>query len=151
MTEATEQVDRQARAPQRPMWFRLIVGFPLFAFGAAIAVFMGVSAFLEMMTDDFFGMCVAAMVAFSGCLLARHGALLTLGINTRSAISVASSHHLVAYAPVMEHPRGMPPDPARCAATIHENWQCPKARGYGPEQAFCLKHWNDYSDHQGVA
>lgn len=54
-----------------------------------------------------------------------------------------SSFHKKAYGKWGGNPNGRPPDLSKCAAEIRNNYrlyQCTRARGHGPEQAFCKMH-----------
>lgn len=126
--------------PKGPLWQRVLVGMPMIALGGFIAVFMSISVILEIRTDDFFGMCVAALVALAGAALCYEGFLSLTGTRRPRLMATLSSHHRTAYAPAAGYPKGMPPDAARCAAAVFQNWQCPSPKGHGPERAFCVKH-----------
>ena len=136
--------EHSAEPPRRkaPLRRRVLLGTPMIALGGFVAVFMSISVFLEIRTDDFFGMCVAALVAFSGAILAYEDYRTLTGTRRPSILTTPSSFHRKAYAPAMGYPKGMPPDAARCAEAFYDGWQCPGSRGYGPESAFCLKHAN---------
>ena len=123
-----------------PLWRRLVTGVPVLALGLLIAVYMGISVFLEIMTDDFFGMCIAFLVVGSGIILAREGFFLLRGFRPARLNARLSDYHLKSYARIVGHPKGMPPDASRCAEVVYQEWQCPNPRGHGPQQAFCLKH-----------
>ena len=57
-----------------------------------------------------------------------------------------STHHRQSYGKWGGNPRGTRADPARCAESVTPNerfaipHQCRKARGYGPDEAFCKQH-----------
>jgi hypothetical protein len=57
-----------------------------------------------------------------------------------------SSLHKKAYGDWVGNPQGMSPDPARCCEAVWRaerfarESQCGRARGYGPEKAYCKQH-----------
>lgn len=122
------------------LWVRLIGGIPLLCLGVAIAVYMGIAVVLEIMTDDGFGMAIAALVVVFGCILVREGWFLLRGARPARLNAKPSTYHRAAYGRTNMHPEGEPPDPARCAAVVYHEWQCPNPRGHGPQRAFCRKH-----------
>lgn len=58
----------------------------------------------------------------------------------------ASPHHRQSYGKWGGNPRGTPVDVSRCAESVSSSdrgsipHQCRKARGYGPDAAFCKQH-----------
>ena len=137
MSETTEQ---EARDGLGMRLLKMIGGLTMVGIGGAIAVFMSISVILETMMDDFFGMCVAGMVAFFGAMLVRDGVFLIMGWKRNRELATPSVHHRKGYARAAGYPHGMPADPTRCAAAIHDGWQCPNPRTSGPSRAFCGKH-----------
>lgn len=129
-----------ATAPRPVAPRRFAAGLLLIVLGGGLAAFMSISVLLEMMTDDFFGMCVAGLVAFFGGLVARDGVYMVIGRPLPRRDATPSEFHRAHYARIVGVPEGIPPDPSRCAAVVYNEWQCPNPRGHGPAEAFCLKH-----------
>ena len=64
---------------------RILLGILTLAGGAAIAVIMAIATYHQLFTDDFFGVCVAAMVVVFGVMLVSIGFNLITGRKPRSA------------------------------------------------------------------
>ena len=119
---------------------RRLAGAVLIGLGGGLAAFMSISVLLEVMTDDFFGMCVAGLVALFGGLVARDGLYMVMGRALPRRDATPSEYHRKTYARIVGQPNGVAADASRCAATVYHEWQCPNPRGHGPAEAFCLKH-----------
>lgn len=64
---------------------RILLGMLTLAGGAAIAIVMAIATYHQLFTDDFFGVCVAAMVVVFGVMLVSIGFNLITDRKPRSA------------------------------------------------------------------